>query len=135
MEQSMPSVLGGAVAGGRRRRGGVYLCNLWTDLEGPLASVTSHRSLGKRQGKSQNLTEVLRPCSNSVSPSAVMSEGTADQTLDSGDPEVSDTAPTLTDHLNKRLLESFLHRLNETSEAATVTQTNSVAVGDDFCDS
>lgn len=63
-----------------------------------------------------------------------MSEGT-DQTLDSGDAEASDTTPTLTDHLNKRLLASFLHRLNETSEAPTVSVMNSAAAGDDFSDS
>lgn len=62
-----------------------------------------------------------------------MSEGRRDETLNNGEPDPVNNAPTLTDQLNKRLLQSFLQRLNETCEAPTVPQTETAAP-DDFND-
>lgn len=64
---------------------------------------------------------------------AAMSEGRRDETLNV-EPEPANNVQTLTDHLNKRLLQSFLQRLNETCEAPTVPQVDSTAP-DDFNDS
>lgn len=61
---------------------------------------------------------------------AAMSEGRRDETSNV-EPEPTNGVPTLTDQLNKRLLQSFLQRLNETCEAPTVPQMDSTAP-DDF---
>lgn len=63
-----------------------------------------------------------------------MSEGRRDETLNNVEAEPVNNVPTLTDQLNKRLLQSFLQRLNETCEAPTVPQMESAAP-DDFNDS
>lgn len=61
----------------------------------------------------------------------MMSQERTDEVTSNGESEASENPPTLTDHLNKRLLQSFLHRLNETCEAPTVPQMDSEAAQDD----